>query len=204
MNDDELNERLRRIDPSPTGSVHPAHGLRAAALLEQIMNTPLIPDQPRDLRPLRRAPARGIYLALAGVVVTGAITVGVLATRGGDNQSAATSVSYSLVAGDPMAMCMRVDEFQPDPTVVGLRGTVVEVGDGTVTLDVTKWYRGGDADQVVLAVGSDIPVPALDGIEFTVGGDYLVAVLDGQVLTCGISAPYDPALAALYDEWFAA
>ena len=33
-------------------------------------------------------------------------------------------------------------------------------------------------------------MPALDGIEFTVGGDYLVAVLDGQVLTCGISAPY--------------
>ena len=49
-----------------------------------------------------------------------------------------------------------------------------------------------------------MPIVALDGVEFQQGGDYLVGVLDGQVLICGISAPYDPALEALYDQWFAA
>ena len=207
MNDDptydQLYDRLRRIEP-PTGSVQPAHGPHAAALLEQIMNTPITPDRPVAPTPLRTRRVRWVYSAVAAAVVVGAVTVGVLATRGDDDQPAATSVSYGLVAGDPMAMCLRVDEYQPDPTMVGFRGTVVAVADGTVTLDVTTWYGGGDADQVVLTVGGDMPVVALDGVEFAVGGDYLVGVLDGQVLICGISAPYDPALEALYEEWFAA
>ena len=54
------------------------------------------------------------------------------------------------------------------------RGTVVAVGDGSVTLDVTKWYANGDADQVVLST-VDLATVALDGVEFAQGGDYLVA-----------------------------
>ena len=39
MNDEELQHRLRRLDPSAGVSVHPAGGPRAALLMEQIMNT---------------------------------------------------------------------------------------------------------------------------------------------------------------------
>ena len=204
MNDDELIARLRRIEPNPSVPVHPAHGPRAAALLEQIMNTPENPDRPTSPTPAGTGRTRWVYSTVAAIAVIGAVAVGVLVSRGDDEQPAATSVSYGLVAGDPMAMCLRVDEYQPDPAMVGFRGTVVAVADGTVTLDVAKWYGGGDADQVVLTVGSDMPVVALDGVEFTVGGDYLVGVLADQVLICGISAPFDPALEALYDQWFAA
>ena len=200
---DELQQRLRRSDPANDVPVHPIDGPHAAALLEQIMHTPLTPDtQPT---PAGRPTRRRIAFALAGVAAAAIVAVGVVSLTGDDDDSpaAATQVTYTLVAGDPMAMCLRVDEYQPAPGLIGLRGTVAEVGDGTVTLDVTKWYAGGDADQVVLTV-SDMPIVALDGVEFTAGGDYLVTVLDGQVLICGLSGAYDPALAALYDQWFAA
>ena len=202
---DELQQRLRRSDPADDVSIHPVDGAHAAALLEQIMNTPVTPVTP-DITPGAAAGRnrRRWAFALAGAAAAAIIAVGVVAfTADDDSPAAATQVTYSLSAGDPMAMCIRVDEYQPSPGLIGLRGTVVEVGDGTVTLDVTKWYAGGDADQVVLTV-ADMPNVALDGVEFTTGGDYLVTVLDGQVLICGLSAPYDPALAALYDKWFAA
>ncbi len=204
MNDDELTRRLRRIEPNPNAPVHPTDGDHAARLLEQIMSTPINPDQPHSTTPSRvRRTRSGWAISALGVVAAVAVVVGVVATRG-DDEPAATSVTYGLVAGDPMAMCLRVDEYQPDPAMIGFRGTVVSLSDGAVTLDVTKWYGGGEADQVVLAVGADMPVVALDGVEFVAGGDYLVGVLDGQVLICGISAPYDPALEALYERWFAA
>ena len=201
MNGDELTQRLRRSEPNPNAPVHPAGGAHAARLLEQIMNTPLDPDPQHSSSPTRRTRSVWVVSAL-GAVAAVAIVVGVVATRG-DDGPAATSVTYGLVAGDPMAMCLSLDEYQPDPAMIGFRGTVAVVADGSVTLDVSKWYRGGDADQVVLTVSADMSVVALDGVEFVAGGDYLVGVLDGQVLICGISAPYDPALAALYDRWFA-
>lgn len=203
---DELQQRLRRSDPAGDVPVHPVDGPQAAALLEQIMNTPLTPDNTPD--PGKRfaisRKAWAFFGAGAAAVVIAAVAV-VAIDGSGDSidDAAATQVTYTLVAGDPMAMCLRVDEYQPSPGLIGLRGTVVEVGDGTVTLDVTKWYAGGDADQVVLTV-ADMPNVALDGVEFSAGGDYLVAVLDGQVLICGLSAPYSPELEALYDQWFAA
>lgn len=204
MNDDELIARLRGIDPAAAAPIDPVDGPRAAAFLEQIMNTPfndpINPGHTPSPAP-RRARHTWLWAGAGALVVAAAAVVGVLAT-GDDDQPVATSASYSLAAGDPMAMCMRVDEYQPTPDVGGFRGTVTAIEPGSVTLSVSTWYRGGDADQVVLTL-ADMPSPALDGVEFTQGGDYLVGVLDGQVLICGISAPYSPELEALYDQWFA-
>ena len=200
MNDDELFARLHRADPANGASIDPVDGPAAAHLMEQIMQTtPEVPTAPAaPSRPRRRWPA-----LLAGGVAAVAIVGGaVWFAAGGDSDEAATSVSYSLPASDPMtAMCLPVTDYQPAPGLVGFRGTVSAVGDGTVTLDVTDWYAGGDADQVVLATG-DVPIMALDGVEFVQGGDYLVAVQDGQVVICGISGQYSPELATLYDQWF--
>ena len=89
------------------------------------------------------------------------------------------------------------------PAWPGSSGTVTAVGDGTVTLDVSKWYAGGDADQVVLST-ADLGLRwRSTASSSSQGGEYLVAVLDGQVLTCGLSGPADPVLAAIYDGWFA-
>ena len=77
---------------------------------------------------------------------------------------------------------------------------------GVVTLEVSKWFAGGDADVMTVTASANEPNLILEGgVEFTVGSDYLVAVLDGQVLAhCGLSGPDDPALEQHFLTWFAA
>jgi hypothetical protein len=202
VNDDELLELLRRSDPTRGDSVEPAGGTHAAQLMEQIMNT--TPDiettaEPPSPRQRRRWPAYALGGVAAGVIALGIVALANDDDEGGDE--VATVATFDLPAGDPMAMCLAVSEYQPDASVGGFRGTVSEVGADTVTFDVAKWYRGGDADQVVLSV-KDMPMVALDGVEFQQGGDYLVAVMNGEVLICGLSGPYDATLAGYYDTWF--
>ncbi|MEQ1699634.1 MAG: hypothetical protein ABMA25_05970 [Ilumatobacteraceae bacterium] len=199
MNDEELQQRLRRIDPAAGMSIDPVHGPRAAALMEQIMNTPThIEDPAGSARPVRRWPR----FALAGAAALALAGVGVVALGGNDDDSeSATSVRYSLAAFDPMAMCLMVSEQVPAPGTVAFRGTVGEVGDATVTLDVADWFGADGTDQVVLSL-ADAGSPALDGVEFAAGGEYLVAVTDGVVQTCGMSGQASPELEALYAGWF--
>lgn len=204
MNDDELLELLRRSDRSRGDSVNPVGGPNAAQLMEQIMST--TPDiettaQPPSSRPRRRWPAFAI-----GGVAAGVIALGVVALANDDDggsDEVATVTNLDLPAGDIMQMCLAISEYQPDASVGGFRGTVNEITTDAVTFDVTHWYRGGDADQVVLSV-KDMPMVALDGVEFQQGGDYLVAFMDGEVLICGLSGPYDATLAGYYDTWFGA
>jgi len=157
--------------------------------------------QPPSSRPRRRWPAFAI-----GGVAAGVIALGVVALANDDDggsDEVATVTNLDLPAGDIMQMCLAISEYQPDASVGGFRGTVNSITTDAVTFDVTHWYRGGDADQVVLSV-KDMPMVALDGVEFQQGGDYLVAFMDGEVLICGLSGPYDATLAGYYDTWFGA
>ena len=99
-------------------------------------------------------------------------------------------------------MCLAVTDYQPPAGTAAFEGTVTAVGQGSVTLEVSRWFVGGEADQVVLDV-ADVASPALDGIAFVPGTEYLVAVADGQVQTCGVSAVAEPVLQQLYEQWFA-
>lgn len=212
MNDEELQQRLRRIDPAAGVFIEPPTGPRAAALMEHIMNTPFPTAQvaeqhpagrPADLRPTGRPARRWPKFIVAGGAAL-ALAGGAALSLSGGSPTAATSVEFSMGESlDPsIGMCLPVTDYVPTPGLAGFRGVVTAVGNGTVTLDVSSWYAGGDADQVVLAT-ADLASPALDGIEFVEGGEYLVAVLDGQVLTCGLSGLADPVLAGIYDGWFA-
>lgn len=202
MNPDELQERLQHIDPARGASIDPVIGPRAAALMEQIMQTDptTSPDVPVVPHPSRR-PRRTLFAALAGLGVVAVGAVAFVSLRGDD--PAPTSVSYSLAASDPLTqMCMALSDIIPSADTAAFRGTVVAVDAESVTLDVTKWYAIGTADQVVVSTAG-MPSPALDGVTFEQGGDYLVAAgPDGQVGICGISAPYSPELEAFYNTWF--
>ncbi|MDO9175584.1 MAG: hypothetical protein Q7V62_12330 [Actinomycetota bacterium] len=208
MNDEELQLRLRRIDPAAGVPIEPPTGPRAAALMEHIMNTPFptvetVEPHPAEMRPAGRPARRWSKFLLAGGAALALAGGGALAFGGGGG-STASSVEFSLgeTADPSMTMCLPVTDYVPAPGLAGFRGVVTSVGNGTVTLDVSSWYAGGDADQVVLST-ADLGLVALDGIEFVEGGEYLVAVLDGQVVTCGLSGPADPVLADIYDGWFA-
>ena len=206
MNDEELMQRLRRLDPVDRESIDPVNGPRAAARLEQTMNTPLPPSTiTHAATPRRRWPK----FALAGGTAA-ALAVGGVFAFGGSGGGSATRKTATYVmeesSGPVAGMCINLDEYQPSAGMAGFKGTVTALGDGTVTLKVTHWFAGGDADVVTLMAPANTLSPMLEGsIEFQVGSDYLVAVLDGQVLArCGISGIDDPALEAYFQKWFAA
>ena len=205
MNDDELRNRLRGIDPAAVSPVEPPDGRRAAALLEHIMNTPIIPETPTT----SPAPSRGrrtwLWASLLCLGALAGVAVGLLVSDGKDKSTpAAVTAEYSLSGGVSMGMCINLNEYVPEPSLEGFRGVVAAIEGDTVTLQTSEWYRGGPADQVVLHV-SDVPTPALDGIEFVMGGDYLVAVADdGAVRACRLSGLYSADLVALYAKWFGA
>ncbi|MDO8363815.1 MAG: hypothetical protein Q7V88_13020 [Actinomycetota bacterium] len=202
MNDEELQQRLRRIDPAADASIDPATGPRAAALMEQIMNTPfpaLDTPTPSPVHSTRRWPKFALGGGVAAVL-GGALA---FATLGGGTPAASVTANYTLQTSDPMAMCIAITEYQPPAEMVGFKGVVTDIGDGTITLDVSKWYGGEPADTVVLATDQMGDVALDAGVVFEQGGEYLVGVLDGQVQTCGVSGDADPALEAIYDGWFA-
>jgi hypothetical protein len=203
MNPDELLDRLQHVDPAQGASIDPVNGPRAAALMEQIMQTdpntaPDVPTVPEPARP----PRRRLFAALGAAAVVAVGAFAFVALRG-DDATAPTSVTFSLAASDPLTqMCIALTEITPPADTAAFRGTVVAVTADSVTLDVTKWYANGTADQVVVSTAG-MPSPALDGVTFEQGGDYLVAAgSDGQVGSCGVSGTYSPELEAFYTTWF--
>jgi hypothetical protein len=84
---------------------------------------------------------------------------------------------------------------------VALAGTVTALHPGQVTLDVDRWYRGGSADRVTIAVQVNNSA-ALDGVDFREGERYLLTATDGTVNGCGFSGPASAELESAFTEAF--
>jgi hypothetical protein len=82
-------------------------------------------------------------------------------------------------------------------------GTVTSLDGGTATLDVEKWYAGGDASTVTVDAPSNDLQDLLMAVDFQEGRTYLVSATDGRVTLCGFTAEQSPDLQAIYDEAFA-
>ena len=199
---DELFDQLARLDPVGSAPMESATGSRAAALMEQIMQTNITPTAPGP-SPARRRP---LMLAISGLALTGVAALGFVILRG-DDAKAPTTIALAFAPPSPAgARCMQLDASitQPDGTVA-FRGTVASIAGNVVTLDVTKWYANGTADQVVVTTGTaDGTVDPELSASFEQGGDYLVSAVDGQVAGCGMTAQYSTELDALYLGWFPA
>jgi hypothetical protein len=204
MSDDpqdiELFDRLRAHDPA--ASLPPAEPAQVARLLEDAMSHDL------DTPARRRTPLTWLVAAAALLVIAG---VGVFAVVGGDDEPQVPT------AQDPAPT---VVELSARPPVVGkcavptaellanqetaFDGTVSTIADGTVTLDVIEWYRGGPADQVTVDVPPADMQALVQAANFQTGQRYLVSANDGFVTVCGFTAAYSDDLAALYTEAFGA
>src|SRR5262245_29721733 len=95
MNDDELRDRIGRLDPSRTDATEPITSPHARALLEDIMNTP----NPTSAKPARRAwwPLAG---AAAVVAVVG-VGIAVTAAGGDDNNDVAAPIETPAPEAEP-------------------------------------------------------------------------------------------------------
>ena len=198
--DTGLFERLRAHDPA--ASLPPADPAEVARLLEDAMSHDL------DTPARRRTPLTWLVAAAALLVIAG---VGVYAVMGGDDgpqvptaQDPALTV-VELTARPPVAgRCAVPTAELLANQETAFDGTVSAVTDGTVTLDVTEWYRGGPADQVTVDAPPADMQALVQAADFKAGQRYLVSANDGFVTVCGFTAPYSDDLAALYAEAFAA
>jgi len=211
ISDDDLRARLSRLDPAPAGvPVDPVTSPRAQELVERAMSTPVqTPDStsPDELAARRRRPLLLVAAAAAALValVGGFFAFGSLGGddgSGGPEAQQPTQLELSLPPADVATSCIMFDVAFLAEMPVALAGTVTAVEPGQVSLDVDRWYRGGTADQVTIAVQENNSA-ALDGVDFRTGERYLLTATNGTVNGCGFSGPADPQLESAYDEAFA-
>lgn len=203
MNEDELRDRLGRLDPVPDDvPVEPMTTPSSRARLEQIMNTPVSPPTDRPVVP----PSRNRWLIAAAAALVVLVVAGfAIASLGDDADDVADGppLVLDLGADDPMASCM-----VPDATILAdmspaFAGTATSIDGEIVTLTVDRWYAGGDAAIVELHAQPGLEA-LIAGFSFEQGEQYLVTAGNGTVNFCGYSGPATPELQALFDEAFPA
>lgn len=207
MNDEELRQRLRRLDPVPEAvAMEPTTHPSSRARLERIMNTDTDTDTTTDGttpgsnagRPSAPRWATRLLAAAAAVAVVAVAGVA-LAGGGGDEPE---TMDLALPSSDVMASCLPVSADLLAPVPVAFEATAAEVDGEVVTLEVERWFAGGDADLVTLRAAGGMEA-LIDGFEFEVGERYLVSAVEGTVNFCGFSGPATPELTALYEDAFA-
>ena len=182
---DEMRERIARLDPIASGV--PARTTESSQhLLEEIMSNEVA---------VRRDTRKWLPAAAAAVVVAGIAAA--FALGGGGSQPLVLSAG----ADDPMAMCIQfsVEELAKAP--LAFEGVVTDVSGEAITLDVTNWFRGGDAESVTLEAPSGMEA-LIGGVPFAEGESYLITAYDGTVNYCGFSGPATAELRAAFAEAF--
>ena len=109
-----------------------------------------------------------------------------------------------LTVGDSAAgKCMmpNAEVLATQPTA--FEGTVTALEDGTATLEVHRWFAGGEGGQVTVTAPDDDVRALLSAVEFEVGKTYLVSATGDQVSLCDFTAEKTPELEAIYTEAFA-
>ncbi len=193
---DDLRARLRAADPVATVRSDPS---RIRTLAEATMSTTLDGTGTTSTSGGRRTgPGPRLLVAAAAVAAVASLGAVGLAVLGPDDDrpaAARDTLELTLPAGDVMSSCIQysVDVLAQMP--VAFAGTAEAVGDGTVRLEVDRWYRGGTSDVVELENPTG-PMTSIDGIEFSSGARYLVtASEDGTVNGCGYTAEWTEPMA---------
>lgn len=124
-----------------------------------------------------------------------------------DTSSATTETSAPTTltvadAGTGRCMVPSADALATQTTA--FEGTVVELADGTATLDVERWYAGEGSDQVTVTTPSHDLQLLVQAVDFEQGKTYLVSAVGERVSLCGFTAEKTPDLEALYAAAFGA
>ena len=199
---DELRQRLARLDPMSSGvPTEPTTSESSRELMEQIMSTSTDERTERQAGPRRTwaiavAAAAALVLAVAG---------GVALTGGEDTPPLAQAPPLQLDAGGEsiMASCIMFSTEELERVAeIAFEGTATSVEGDTVTLRVDTWYRGDEAVGEV-ALNAPLGMEALiDGIPFETGNRYLITAQGGTVNYCGFSGEATEDLRASFEQAF--
>lgn len=192
MTDDDLRVRLAAANPIPPSEpVDPIGSDRSRELMEDIMSTAASPTTGRHRARLAGA------VAVALVAVVGAVAVFT------NLQSDSPPLVLTADGGDALASCLPFDVATLAEMSPAFAGTVVEMTDSVATMEVDRWFTGGDAEIVELRYTPGfealIGTPSLE-----VGQRYLITATDGAVNGCGYSGPATPEYEAAFEEAFGA
>ena len=193
MSNDDLRHRLAASNPAPPGTtVDPITSDRAREMMEDIMSTQA--NQPRVEQ--RRVRLIGAVAAALVVVVAG---VGLFGGLGSDPDP----LVLSAEGGDALASCLPFDVATLEGMSPAFGGTVVELTDSVATLEVDRWFTGGEAEVVEInytpGFEALIGTPSLE-----VGQRYLITATDGVVNGCGYSGVATPEYEASFEQAFGA
>ena len=129
-----------------------------------------------------------------------AVALLVAACSSGDPEAEAP-MELTAGGGDTMASCLAFDPNVLADMPVAFEGTAKNVEGERVTLEVDRWFTGGDADEVVLVAPAGLEA-LIGGINFEEGEQYLISATDGQVNYCGYSGPATADLEAGFEQAF--
>jgi len=192
MTDDDLRNRLAASNPTPPSEpVDPITSGRARALMENIMTTTT--SKPR-IEP-RRYRLVGAVAAALVVVIGGAALLG--------PGNAGEPLVLAGPGGDITSICMPFEVGTLGDMTPAFGGTVVELTDSVATIEVDRWFTGGDAEivEIQYTPGFEalIGTPTLE-----VGQRYLITASDGVVNGCGYSGLATPEYEAAFEQAFGA
>ena len=184
---DNMRERIARLDPMASGV--PARTTESSQhLLEEIMSNEVVVHS--DTR--KWLPAAAAALVVAGIAAAFALGGG----------GASQPLVLSAPNDDITQMCIQFSVEELGKMPVAFEGVVTEAEGEAIELDVTKWFKGGEADTVVLEAPSGMEA-LIGGIPFAEGDSYLITAYDGTVNYCGFSGPATAELRAAFAEAFA-
>lgn len=145
-----------------------------------------------------------IKLGVTAFVATFALALSACASAESDPTPTPTPpppLELSAGGGDAMAMCMAFDPAFLAEMTLAFEGTATAVEGERVTLEVDRWFKGGDAAEVALVAPAGLEA-LIGGINFEEGKQYLVSATDGTVNYCGFSGEATPELRAGFEAAF--
>lgn len=185
-------------DPGPTRLVH-----------ADDEGTPTMSRHESRFRTDRLLPGLAAVLALAVAGCGSAedsATPADPATNAGSNAGSNPSGDDTLALtadGSTTAKCAMPSAQILATFDTAFEGTVTSIDDGTVTLEVDRWYTGGEASTVTVVAPSKALEDLLMAVDFREGRTYLVSADNDRVTLCGFTAETSPELGALYEEAYA-
>lgn len=153
----------------------------------------------------RQTRSRAPWYAAAAAAVIAIVAVAAIAlgpgSSPGELPSAASPIELTAGPENVMASCIVPSAEVLAPTDMAFAGTATAIDGERVTLAVTEWYKGGDADEVVVVAPAGFEA-LIGSVPFQVGDDFLISATGSTVNYCGLSGAATPELQAIYDEAF--
>lgn len=199
MMTDPIRKRLTDVDPLHPGVAVPQATTESSrALLEEIMTVDT------KERPEQKARPRWIAAAAAAVTLVVGVGAAMVLTGGSGSEAPVAqgpALKLSAGAGDAMASCIAfsVEELARAPLAFAGTATAVEGDQAVLTVD--RWFKGGDASQVIISAPQGLEA-LISGFAIDVGAQYLITAYEGTVNYCGFSGPSTPELQSAFEQAF--